>query len=54
MHRNSIIVSTKPERIAGLAKQSPQIDHLRPFLQLRVRDGVSHAQPSHDLKNRML
>jgi len=25
MHRNSTIVSTKQERIAGLAKQSPQM-----------------------------
>jgi RNA-directed DNA polymerase len=39
MHRNSETVSTKQRRIAELANQSP-IEHMRAFLQHRVRDGV--------------
>ena len=51
MHRNSITVSTKQERIAGLAKQSPQmaftslaylmdIDWLKEAYQRTRKDGA--------------
>jgi hypothetical protein len=33
-------VFTKPQRIAELAKQSPQVAQLRALLRQRVRDGV--------------